>query len=112
MSKYNNNMSASFRSRVSTALENARKLFDVQRAQPLLADDVQHRYDDKFALAEFATNANILSTFNVWRELGVSDEALREMRAFPSDRSVSFRLQAEESCKFLRKVRIRSMLQV
>eukprot|EP01128_Nolandella_sp_AFSM9_P011857 TRINITY_DN876_c0_g1_i1.p1 TRINITY_DN876_c0_g1~~TRINITY_DN876_c0_g1_i1.p1 ORF type:complete len:229 (-),score=50.43 TRINITY_DN876_c0_g1_i1:128-814(-) len=100
MASYN---PTTFKATVEKALGDVRTILDNTR-RPKFAADVQHKYDDKFLLAETLTSVGIASILNALAPLGLHDKHLDRMRSWASSRSVTLRLKAEETCTFLREV--------
>ena len=89
-----------FRERVEGALGRVRQILDSTRA-PQLPANVAHRYDDKFSLAEFLSNAGLAALLNALERVGVDAGALRAMIAWAAQhRSVTLRLQCQQTCTF------------
>eukprot|EP00281_Chroomonas_sp_CCMP1168_P029360 CAMPEP_0206240752 /NCGR_PEP_ID=MMETSP0047_2-20121206/16113_1 /ASSEMBLY_ACC=CAM_ASM_000192 /TAXON_ID=195065 /ORGANISM="Chroomonas mesostigmatica_cf, Strain CCMP1168" /LENGTH=900 /DNA_ID=CAMNT_0053665569 /DNA_START=138 /DNA_END=2841 /DNA_ORIENTATION=+ len=81
---------------LQTVLENNRR--------PVLAEGVQHRYDDKFVLAESVLNSFLSSAGEVLlTQLGVSEETLGVLQGWAKDRSVTLRFSAQQKCEFLKE---------
>ena len=91
-----------FRRRVDKALKTVATILDNQRT-PRYAQEIDHQYDDKFALANFMTNTAIASYTNVLERMGMDQDKLEILcKAVHEDkRSVTLRFAAEDSCGFL-----------
>jgi hypothetical protein len=94
-----------FRCSVSRAMKQAQTILDSTR-QPRLAEDEEHKYDDKYGLAEFLTNTSIAAQLNAMERVGLDPEKIRSISEwFHSDqskrRSVILRFQAEDTCSFI-----------
>ncbi len=64
---------------------------------------VPHKYDDKYALAEFVTNCALAAQFNVLELLGLSDAGIKRLKEWSKQRTVTLRFTAEERCTYLRE---------
>jgi hypothetical protein len=85
---------------VEGVLGRVRQILDSTRA-PQLPANVAHRYDDKFSLAEFLSNAGLAALLNALERVGVDAGALRAMIAWAAQhRSVTLRLQCQQTCTF------------
>lgn len=91
-----------FRARIDAALRHIRTVLDNTR-HPQYPADVPHRYDDKYALAEVVTRVTCASLVQCLEVVGASGEQLAQMQAWAKTRSVTIRLVANESCRFLRE---------
>lgn len=93
---------ARLRARVMAALARLRGVLDATK-NPTLAEDVPHRYDDKFALAETLTRIACAATLQDLRQLGLGPEPFKRVHAWAKDSAVFLRLHAEERCSFVRE---------
>eukprot|EP00927_Polykrikos_kofoidii_P042043 TRINITY_DN35910_c1_g2_i1.p1 TRINITY_DN35910_c1_g2~~TRINITY_DN35910_c1_g2_i1.p1 ORF type:complete len:1030 (-),score=152.33 TRINITY_DN35910_c1_g2_i1:159-3248(-) len=91
----------SFQSQVNEALETVRRVLDVNKRAEL-ADNVSHRYEDKYILAEFLVNTAIASQLHALSRLGLSRETLTRLVEWAKDRSVSLEFSVAESCSLSR----------
>ena len=94
----------SFKSKVSAALEQVRRVLHANK-HPVFADEVQHKYEDKYRLAQFLTNITLASNLTCLSSLGLSLDQLVTMMAWSKSRSVSLRFRATERCTFVREVK-------
>jgi hypothetical protein len=88
--------------------------------QPQLAEDVDHTYDDKYALIEFLTNTSIAAQMNALERLGLHQEHIMQVMGWvhgtsssttstsnngpgssKPNRSVTLRFVAEDTCQFM-----------
>lgn len=92
-----------FKRQVDAALTRVRTILDTTR-QPQYAEDVQHKYDDKYMLAEFMTNAALAAQLNTLELLGLNAKSLQELKEWSDSRSVTLRFASEETCTFDRMV--------
>lgn len=90
-----------FKSQVNNALAAVRKILHVSR-HPTYAAEVFHRYDDKYMLVEFLTNAALAAQVNCLELLGLTPDALDTLQKWANDRSVTLRLTSEETCTFVK----------
>lgn len=92
------------RDRVDSALKEVKKILDETR-NPKFAADVDHKYEDKFCLAEFLTNTALAASTNTLERVGLDYQKLMEIvtRASGGVRSATLRFAAEESCIFIRE---------
>ena len=66
-----------------------------------IANQVHHRYDDKFGLAKWCTNISIASQLNCLSRLGLSQDHVTILQGWvEGGSSVSLRFRAEETCDF------------
>ncbi|MDP2435890.1 MAG: hypothetical protein Q8P67_09120 [archaeon] len=84
------------------ALKKVAQILDNTRA-PLLPEQVNHVYDDKYLLAEAMTHLALGAGVNVLAHLGVTEEQLMTLVGWAKARSVTLRLAATEKCAFLRE---------
>lgn len=99
--KYTAFHASQFQAHVQKALESVERILDVER-HPRLAEDVDHQYDDKYALAEFLTNTTIAAEMNIFERMGLSEGKLSHLyNVVKADkRTVTICFQAEDSCTF------------
>eukprot|EP01127_Copromyxa_protea_P015092 TRINITY_DN4293_c1_g3_i2.p1 TRINITY_DN4293_c1_g3~~TRINITY_DN4293_c1_g3_i2.p1 ORF type:complete len:737 (-),score=132.91 TRINITY_DN4293_c1_g3_i2:2114-4183(-) len=83
-------------------MKSVRRILDTTR-HPKYAADVDHHYDDKYALVEFLTNITLAANFNCFTFLGVHD--LTPLKDWAEKRSVSLRFVSEERCQFIKKTK-------
>ncbi|KAL3935547.1 MAG: hypothetical protein SGBAC_008949 [Bacillariaceae sp.] len=75
---------------------------------PQMAGDVDHKYENKYKLAEQLSNMAIASHMNCLEHLGLTLTILQELKAAASSentlsKSITLRFQAAEACTFLRE---------
>ncbi|KAJ9471594.1 hypothetical protein DIPPA_28425 [Diplonema papillatum] len=90
------------RQKVDASLVTVRKVLDTAR-NPQLAEDVPHKYADKYLLAEYMTNGHCASLLTTLRLLGMTDEHMKTMKQWSSDRTVTLRFSSRHKCTFLEK---------
>jgi hypothetical protein len=93
-----------FRRQVDQALNQVETILDVTRT-PTYAEDQDHSYNDKYALAEFLTNTAVAAQMNVLEHMGLDEEKLHKLSdiVHQEKRSVTLRFAALESCSFLKE---------
>lgn len=91
-----------FRSQVDSALATVKTVLDNTRS-PTYAADVPHKYDDKYGLAEYLTNAAVAADLTVLELLGLSKEGLDQLVKWAQKRSITLRLKAETRCTYDRE---------
>ena len=93
---------AQFRIRIDKALARVKTLLENSR-NPQYATEVPHKYDDKYLLADTATNGAIRAHLVTLEQLGLTGAQLGQLKEWSSTRSVTLRFTSEEKCTFLRK---------
>jgi hypothetical protein len=90
---------------VDKALIRVRRILDNTRHPRLFEPTDDHTYADKFALAEFCTNAAVAAQMNALERLGLDAEKLRTVLGWVHDdkRSVTMRLEASDACSFFKE---------
>jgi hypothetical protein len=93
-----------FRELVKKALDSVQTILDVNR-NPRIAEDMDHQYDDKYALAEFLTNTTIAAQMNFMERMGLSKDKLRRLydMVHVDKRFVTICFEAEDTCSFLKE---------
>ncbi|MCC7537080.1 MAG: hypothetical protein IT379_12740 [Deltaproteobacteria bacterium] len=91
-----------FRARVDAAMTRVRAVLDATR-NPQHPADVPHRYDDKYLLADFLARTSMAAMVQCLEVIGLSAEALAQLREWAKSRSVTLRLKAQEDCTYLRE---------
>ena len=88
-----------FKARVSKALSSVRRVLDVERSEKLrIADDVDHKYQDKYKLTDLMTNMAIVSFVSVLKELGLTKEILQSI---DMSKETTLRFSTTEMCTFV-----------
>lgn len=89
------------REKIDSALDEVKKILDETR-NPKFPREVDHRYEDKFYLADFLTNVALAAYLNTLEELGLGHEKLMELveKSSKGVRSVTLRFVSEQSCTF------------
>jgi hypothetical protein len=92
---------------VAKALKKVQTIIDITR-HPRLAEDEEHVYDDKYALAEFLTNTAVAAQMNALERLGLTPELLQTVSGWVhnDNKSVTLRFQAQDTCTFLKEQQV------
>ena len=93
-----------FEAQVENALEQVKKILDVNR-NPQLPTEVGHQYQDKYLLAEFLTNTAINSYLVGLESLGLTNEQLATLIEWSKTQAVTIRFEGTENCTFNKKVK-------
>ena len=93
-----------FRAKVAKAVEKAHTVLDVAR-RPKLPEEINHKFDDKYALAGSLVQVSLGAWVNIMEALGVNAKSLRELKEWASDQNVTLRFKATESCTFDRETK-------
>lgn len=90
---------------VEKALAKVKTILDTTRQPQLAHEDEEHKYDDKYALAEFLVNTGIAAKLNALERLGLDAEKLQQVVSwvYEEKQSVTLRLEAEDTCSFLKE---------
>lgn len=100
-----------FRRSVDDALLSVRKILSTAR-HPVRASEVDHKYTDKYALAEFLTNVAIASHLNVLDRLGLEADQLATLQQVATEgaEEVTLRFEGTRTCTFVeeRKTKVES----
>ena len=93
-----------FKSSVAKALESVESILETTR-NPVLPEDTEHTYEDKYALAEFVVNSAIASYANVLNHIGVKDDVLDQaLRWYQDDKStVELQFEAKTWSEFVKE---------
>ena len=87
------------RSEVDEALGVVNQILQVHR-NPRLAEEVDHKYEDKFALANLMTNLGIITHMNCLEKMGLTAEILKGL---DKKKSTTLRFQASDTCTLLKE---------
>ncbi|CAB9501293.1 expressed unknown protein [Seminavis robusta] len=93
-----------FRSSVEKAMRSVAQILETTR-HPRLAQDEDHVYEDKYALAEFLTNTVIAAEMNTLEaSLGFTKDVFDKVwtKVHDDKKSVTMRFQAEKTTRFLK----------
>jgi hypothetical protein len=93
---------ARFRAGVEGAMRAVRTILDNTK-NPQYPADVPHRYNDKYLLAEFLTRTGVAAVFQALQTAGLSADNLPQLIGWAKNRTVTLRLNATETCTFLRE---------
>jgi hypothetical protein len=91
-----------FQRKMEKVLEDVRKILNTTK-KPELASSVQHKYQDKYQLAEFMVSSAMASQLTCLRHLGLKQEQLSKVCAWAKEGSVTLALSGTERCSFLRE---------
>jgi hypothetical protein len=93
-----------FKAQVDKALKTVLTILDTTRT-PRYAEEQDHVYEDKYALADIMTNTAIASYINVLERFGLEESKLRQLCrvVHQNKRSVTLRFAMEDSCSFLKE---------
>jgi len=92
-----------FRVRVDKALSKVKTILDNTR-NPQYPTDVHHEYEDKYILSEVLATSTIATFLSSLEFLGLTGKNWEQVKEWSKQRSVTLRLRADESCKFLKKI--------
>ncbi|GKY91218.1 hypothetical protein MPSEU_000094400 [Mayamaea pseudoterrestris] len=89
-----------FRAQVNQTLQQLQSILENTRHPRLAEDDADHKYDDKFALAEFLANTAIAAEMNALERLGLDSEKLQTLCRWVHEekKTVKIKFQAKDSC--------------
>eukprot|EP01064_Diplonema_japonicum_P028213 TRINITY_DN4274_c0_g8_i1.p1 TRINITY_DN4274_c0_g8~~TRINITY_DN4274_c0_g8_i1.p1 ORF type:complete len:913 (+),score=223.43 TRINITY_DN4274_c0_g8_i1:28-2739(+) len=89
---------------VHNAMEQVKKVLSVERT-PKLPEEVHHKYDDKFALAEFLVEAAVPAQLHCLEILGLGKDGLSKARekCCEQKKTVTLRFTSEERCTFIKE---------
>jgi hypothetical protein len=68
-------------------------------------DNVSHRYEDKYLVAEYLANAGIVSYLNCLVKLGVSPEQLGQLLDWASTQAVTLLFKVVDKCEFVKEIK-------
>eukprot|EP00474_Spongospora_subterranea_P010859 CRZ11317.1 hypothetical protein [Spongospora subterranea] len=92
-----------FRSRLDAALVHIHTVLGNER-RLVLAQDVPHKYDDKYGLAEVATRAAIMSQMTVFEHLGLNQTHADVVQQWTEqNRPIGVRFESSEKRTFVRE---------
>jgi len=77
------------------------KILEADR-RPLLADDVHHKYENKYDLANHMTNISIVAQMNVLERLGFTTQIIQQLADIKT-KTTTLRFEANETCTFLKE---------
>eukprot|EP00754_Rhynchopus_humris_P033509 Rhum_TRINITY_DN15470_c14_g1::Rhum_TRINITY_DN15470_c14_g1_i1::g.158769::m.158769 len=88
--------------KISAGVQTVKKVLHANR-NPKFADQVQHKYRDKYFLAEALTGAACASTASVLELLGLSSKGFATLVEWAAEKSVTLSLRSTETCAFVKK---------
>ena len=103
---YNNYNDHVFRNKLDICLEKIKLLLEANKSnliQP--ANDVEHRYEDKYLLANYLTNITLSSILNTFSHLGLTSQVLQTLQEWSKQKEVSIRFEAIEKCEFVKETK-------
>eukprot|EP00285_Hemiselmis_virescens_P016106 CAMPEP_0173383492 /NCGR_PEP_ID=MMETSP1356-20130122/6078_1 /TAXON_ID=77927 ORGANISM="Hemiselmis virescens, Strain PCC157" /NCGR_SAMPLE_ID=MMETSP1356 /ASSEMBLY_ACC=CAM_ASM_000847 /LENGTH=153 /DNA_ID=CAMNT_0014338407 /DNA_START=193 /DNA_END=651 /DNA_ORIENTATION=- len=89
-----------FRARFDLALREVRKVLDNTR-HPVLAENSQHAYDDKYILVDSLVNSSISALVETLSRIGLTPPHLATLSEWAKHRNVTLRFTSEQRCTFL-----------
>jgi hypothetical protein len=101
MSSFNEQV---FRKRVSNCLSIATRVLERNKHLET-PDNVSHRYEDKYLVAEYLANAGIISYLNCLVKLGVSPDQLGQLLDWASTQSVTLLFKVVDKCEFVKEIK-------
>jgi hypothetical protein len=95
-----------FKQKMNVALESIRRVLDTTRClpsvsvltvrNPILPEDVPHKYQDKYQLAEFLTNTALAGQMNCLDSLGLGATGLKTLKEWSKERAITLRFESIE----------------
>ncbi|CAJ1960165.1 unnamed protein product [Cylindrotheca closterium] len=101
MSQYYNFDENVFRDDVEDALQTVEKILDADR-RPRPAEEVHHKYENKYELANYMTNISIVAQMNVLERLGFTPQIIQQLEDTKT-KTTTLRFEASEICTFLKE---------
>ncbi len=90
-----------FRRRMDNAQTSIQRILSSQKAFAIrVADEVPHKYEDKYLLAEQCSKCALAAVINTFLALGLTNDQLNGIVAWSKDNSVTFELEINRTCKF------------
>lgn len=65
---------------------------------PQLPEQVSHKYDDKYFLAEFLTNTALAAQMNCLESLGLGKAGLVALKESSNHRAITLRFESTQTC--------------
>jgi hypothetical protein len=95
-------------------MRSVEEILDNAKSHVQLAEDVDHTWDDKYALAEWLTNTLVAAQLDTLARLGLSDQVLERALVWAhgdssdntNNGTVNLNFQAKQSSEFVREVEI------
>ncbi len=101
---YNNEVV--FRNHIQTCLEKIKLILDANKANSIQpANSVEHRYEDKFLLANYLVNTSFSSVLDVLSHLGLTAPILAALIEWSKEKDVSLRFESVETCAFVKETK-------
>eukprot|EP00945_MAST-04E_sp_MAST-4E-sp1_P004776 g4776.t1 len=96
-------MNYSFRQRLEASMEEVKRILSTER-NPVLAENVEHTYDDKYNLAAWTTSLGAMGALNILEKLGFTQPQLELAKQYKKEgKSVTVRLHGSAECESLGK---------
>ena len=95
-----------FRTKIDTCIDQLHQLLQAQKSgvQFSPAENVPHRYEDKYLLVEQVTSLFGESVINTFREMGLTKEKLRVLLQWVGEgEDVNLRFERIHSCRFVKE---------
>jgi hypothetical protein len=93
------------RRKVDDCLRTVALILESNRSSSLAtADQVGHKYADKYELSDFLTKTSIVCVVNALIHCGLTAEKLVQLKSWSANRAVSLKLVTEEKCRFVREI--------
>ncbi len=90
-----------FRQRLENAQTSIQRILSTTKASAIqAADEVPHKYSDKYLLAEQATKCGLAAVLNTLLAIGLSRQQLEQIVSWAKDNAVTLELSIDRSCKF------------
>ena len=97
-----------FRKKIDTSVAKVKTILDITR-KPQSPSEIDHSYDDKYALAEFLTKTTTAATINVLELLGLQRASLVKLKDLYDNhkKSVTLRFAVKETCSFIKEKEVK-----
>lgn len=109
MQYFDDHIEKEFRKKIETSITMVKTILDNTR-KPQSPSEIDHSYNDKYALAEFLTKTTTAATINVLELLGLQRSGLVKLKDFYDNhnKSVTLRFALKETCSFIKQKEIKS----
>mmetsp|Transcript_16994 Transcript_16994/g.37132 ORF Transcript_16994/g.37132 Transcript_16994/m.37132 type:complete len:1009 (-) Transcript_16994:24-3050(-) len=103
--KYTNFDELTFRNSVEKALRKVKAILVTEKNPRMAEEESDHKWDDKYGLAEFLTNTSVASQLNILEQLGLDEKNLEAVMKWVEEekQTVTMHFQAEDGCSFLKE---------
>lgn len=93
-----------FESKLASCLKEVKLILNHEKAGLLSsANDISHRYEDKYLLAEQLTNCAGAAFWNVLLTLGLTETQFRDLKQWAEKQAVSLQLEVSTHCAFMKE---------